>query len=323
MKRTDSLIWPVFLSRTQCSSPHDKNVPDQHGWAREGHHPVRHGDRSSGGVCSAGGQTVQPQLQRKGKSSICGLHTPGCAPGYFFLAQTVKIYVINYPNQEPKKKKDYCVGRASATWTKLMLRVLGWFHLVILVNYCKTPFISTYLFSVSATVQVYLSSGAVLTFGGMIRRSENPARKKSAQSSAFRRQHAVVHVSAIMHILRGYMATYNYQYIEGGGGGVLSGHCCRQQVSVKKWRVLIFGGVLIYRVFRYSVSAEASRPWPWSSCSLLHFCVSGCLHGRVPAQAVRAWTACHCCRQHVWKRRATGKRTGEPFLIVDFENIPS
>ena len=62
----------------------------------------------------------------------------------------------------------------------------------------------------------------------------------------FRTQHAVVHVSAIMHILPGYRGTY----IRGGGGGyVLSGHCNRQQISVKTEGVLIFGGVLIYRVF--------------------------------------------------------------------------
>ena len=37
---------------------------------------------------------------------------------------------------------------------------------------------------------------------------KNPARKKSVQSGDFRRKHAVVHVSAIMHILPGYRGTY-------------------------------------------------------------------------------------------------------------------
>ena len=77
----------------------------------------------------------------------------------------------------------------------------------------------------------------------MIRRSENPARKKSVQSSAFRRIHAVVHDSAIMHILPRYRGTYIWGY-------VLSGHCSRQQISVKTEGVLIFGGVLIYGVLR-------------------------------------------------------------------------
>ena len=45
---------------------------------------------------------------------------------------------------------------------------------------------------------------------------KNPPRKKSVQSGAFRRKHAVVHVSAIMHILPGYRGTY----IWGGGGGM-------------------------------------------------------------------------------------------------------
>ena len=37
---------------------------------------------------------------------------------------------------------------------------------------------------------------------------KNPARKKSVQSSAFRRKHTVLHVSAIMHKLPGYRGTY-------------------------------------------------------------------------------------------------------------------
>ena len=76
---------------------------------------------------------------------------------------------------------------------------------------------------------------------------KNPARKESVQFSAFRRQHAVVHVSAIMYILPGYRGTYIWGY-------VLSGHCSRQQFSVKTEGVLNFGGVLIYGVLRYGVS---------------------------------------------------------------------
>ena len=45
----------------------------------------------------------------------------------------------------------------------------------------------------------------------MIRRGEKSSKelpKKSVQSGDFRRKHAVVHVSAIMHILSGYRGTY-------------------------------------------------------------------------------------------------------------------
>ena len=53
--------------------------------------------------------------------------------------------------------------------------------------------------------------------------------------------HAVVHVSAVMHILPGYRGTY----IGGGGGGyVLSGHCSRQQISVKTEGYLFSEGYL-------------------------------------------------------------------------------
>ena len=65
---------------------------------------------------------------------------------------------------------------------------------------------------------------------------KNPARKKSVQSSAFRRLHAVVHVSAIMHILPGYRGTYIWGY-------VLSGHCSRQQISVNTEGVDLLIGV--------------------------------------------------------------------------------
>ena len=62
---------------------------------------------------------------------------------------------------------------------------------------------------------------------------------------AFRRQHAVLHVSAIMHILPGLRGTY----IWGGGGGgyVFSGYCSRQQIAIKN-EALIFGGVLFYGI---------------------------------------------------------------------------
>ena len=77
----------------------------------------------------------------------------------------------------------------------------------------------------------------------MIRRGKNLARKESVQSSAFRTQHAVVQVSAIMYILPGDRVLIF-------GGYVLSGHCNQQQISVKTEGVLIFGGVLIYGALR-------------------------------------------------------------------------
>ena len=116
---------------------------------------------------------------------------------------------------------------------------------------------------------------------------KNPARKKSVQSGAFRRKHAVVHVSAIMHILLGYRGTY----IWGGGGGyVLSGHCNRQQISGKNEGVLIFGWVLIYGSLRYStimliVGEGLQRYWHLTCCPrrcfhvlsfIIHHLLIGC-----------------------------------------------
>ena len=50
--------------------------------------------------------------------------------------------------------------------------------------------------------------GPCLLSRGMIRWSEKSCKEEIVQSSAFRRLHAVVHVSAIMHILPGYRGTY-------------------------------------------------------------------------------------------------------------------
>ena len=66
---------------------------------------------------------------------------------------------------------------------------------------------------------------------------QNPARKEpftNFQSSAFRRQHTVVHVSAIMLILPGYSGTYIRGY-------ALSGHYSRRQISVKNEGYLFTG----------------------------------------------------------------------------------
>ena len=55
---------------------------------------------------------------------------------------------------------------------------------------------------------------------------------ENLKSSAFRRKHAVVHVSAIGHILPGYRGTYL--------GYVLSGYCSRQQISGEKMKGTYF-----------------------------------------------------------------------------------
>ena len=75
----------------------------------------------------------------------------------------------------------------------------------------------------------------------MIRRSEKPARKKSVQSCAFRRKHAVVHVSAIMHVLP---LLFQDTGVLIFGGYVFSGHCSRQQVSGKMKGYLFSEGYL-------------------------------------------------------------------------------
>ena len=71
---------------------------------------------------------------------------------------------------------------------------------------------------------------------------KNPARKTSVQSSAFRRKHAVVHVSAIIHILSGYRVLIFGRY-------VLSGHCSQQQISVKNEGYLFSEGYLFTRFY--------------------------------------------------------------------------
>ena len=76
-----------------------------------------------------------------------------------------------------------------------------------------------YVFSGLAMVHL-LIFGGVLTFGGYDKAEwEIFARKESIQSSAFLKQHAVVHVSVIMHILPGYRVLIFGGWGMGGGGG--------------------------------------------------------------------------------------------------------
>ena len=122
------------------------------------------------------------------------------------------------------------------------------------INYCETLLKGTYVFSGLPTVQV-LNFRAVLTFRGMIRWRQNPARKKSLQSCAFRKHCAVMHVSAIVDVLPGYRGTFFW----GGGGHVLSGHCSRQQISVKNEGYLFSEGYLFTGFYAISSSSISCR----------------------------------------------------------------
>ena len=86
-----------------------------------------------------------------------------------------------------------------------------WYLQMKLCHYRKTPFISTYIFSGLATVQLLIFGGRTYFRGVWWGGVKNPATKKSLQSCAFRRKHAVVHVSAIMHILSGYRGTHIWE----------------------------------------------------------------------------------------------------------------
>ena len=78
----------------------------------------------------------------------------------------------------------------------------------------------------------------------MIRRSEKSCKEGVCSIQCFCTQHAVVHVSVIMHILPGYRGTYIW--------GVCTFGVLQPTANFSKnWRVLIFGGVLIYGVLRY------------------------------------------------------------------------
>ena len=122
--------------------------------------------------------------------------------------------------------------------------------------YCKTPLISTYLFSGLATEQV-LIFGAVLTFGGY-----DKAEWKILQGRSLFNPVLSAHNTLLCMFQR--LCTY---FQDTGvlifGGYVLSGHCNRQQISVKTEEVLIFGGVLIYGVLRYSMNCQYINVWGW------------------------------------------------------------
>ena len=125
-------------------------------------------------------------------------------------------------------------------------------------RYRKTPLISMYVFSGIATVQVRIFEGRTY-FRGHDKAEWKGLQGRSLliKSSAFRRQHAVVHVSAIMHIctLSGYWGTCIWGY-------VLLGDCSRQQMSVENEGYLFSEGVLMGLYGNVELVLSAICSWP-------------------------------------------------------------
>ena len=82
--------------------------------------------------------------------------------------------------------------------------------------------------------QVYFFLGDVLTFGGMIKRTQNAFRKKIVRSCAYHRLHTMVHVSASIYIVPGYRGTFISGYAR-------SGHCNLRHISVKMKGYFTYG----------------------------------------------------------------------------------
>ena len=104
--------------------------------------------------------------------------------------------------------------------------------------YRKTPLISTYVISGLAMVQV-------LTFGGYDKAEAKILQGRSLFNLVLSADNALL---CMFQRLWTYLEDIGVLIF---GGYVLSGHCGRQQISVKNEGVLIFGGVLIYGVLRY------------------------------------------------------------------------
>ena len=119
-------------------------------------------------------------------------------------------------------------------------------------RYCKTPLISTYVFSGLATEEV-------LIFGGYDKAEAKILQGRSLFNPVLSTQKTLL---CMFHRLCTYFQDTGVLIF---GGYVLSGHCDQQQISVKPEGVLIFGGVLIYGVLRYlfsmAVDAVATRDW--------------------------------------------------------------
>ena len=109
-------------------------------------------------------------------------------------------------------------------------------------DYRKTPLISTYVISGLVMAQVHIF-GAVLTFRGY-----DKAEAKILQGRILFDLVLSVDTALLCMFQRlwTYFQDIGVLIFGGGGGYVLSGHCSRQQISVKIEGVLIFGRVLIY-----------------------------------------------------------------------------
>ena len=120
-------------------------------------------------------------------------------------------------------------------------------------EYCKTPLISTYVFSGLATEQV-LIFGAVLTFGGYDKAGAKILQGRSLFNPV---------LSAHNTLLRMFQRFGTYFQDTGVlifGGYVLSGHCNPQQISVKTEGVLVFGGGTYLRGFTVCYPGPLRRP---------------------------------------------------------------
>ena len=118
-------------------------------------------------------------------------------------------------------------------------------------SYCKTPLISTYVFSGLATEQELIFR-AVLIFGGMIRRRQKSCKEGVCSIQCF------PHTRRCCACFSDYVHTSRIQgYLYSGGGGYeLSGHCNQQQISVKTEGYLFSEGYLFTGFY-----GIASRAW--------------------------------------------------------------